>query len=203
MGNDGLGWAADTFAAGGWVMVPLAVLSLWMWTLIVAKAVQFWLWRREERRASMPGGRLLDGDWRVQLQQAFHQARCGDVGLDAKLMHSLSHRWLNAANRHVGTILVLAGVAPLLGIIGTVTGMMSTFDAIGRYGTGNVGAMSTGVSEALITTQAGLAVSIPGLVVGHFLRRRAQRLCSRIDRFCAGVGRCCKAERTTQGEVGA
>ena len=190
MVDGGLAWAVATFAAGGWVMVPLAALSLWMWTLIVVKSMQFWCWRRDERRTALPGEPLRRWDWRAGLRRAFLETRCHDGALDAKLMHSLSHRWLNEANRHVGTILVLAGVAPLLGIIGTVTGMMSTFDAIGRYGTGNVGALSTGVSEALITTQAGLAVSIPGLVVGNFLRRRAQRLCSRIDRFCAGSARC-------------
>lgn len=185
MGEGAMAWAVETFSAGGWVMVPLALLSLWMWTLIAAKSMQFWQWRRAERG----GSRAPGADWRAGLRIAFEEARSGDRSLDAKLMHSLSHRWLALANRHVGTILVLAGVAPLLGIIGTVAGMISTFEAIGRYGTGNVGALSTGVSEALITTQAGLAVSIPGLVVGHFLRRRAQRLCSRMERFCAGEAR--------------
>jgi len=66
-------------------------------------------------------------------------------------------------------ILVIASVAPLLGLLGTVTGMISTFDVITQFGTGNPKLLSGGISEALITTMLGLMVAIPALLVGQYL----------------------------------
>ena len=67
-------------------------------------------------------------------------------------------------------------MAPLLGLLGTVTGMMSTFEVMSLFGTGNAKGMAGGISEALITTQTGLIVAIPGLYMKNFLERRAQAL---------------------------
>ena len=74
--------------------------------------------------------------------------------------------------RFLSIIGVLASIAPLLGLLGTVTGMISTFRAITIFGTGDPRMMSTGISEALVTTQAGLAIAIPLLLAHHFLKRR-------------------------------
>ena len=71
---------------------------------------------------------------------------------------------------------MLAAIAPLLGLLGTVTGMISTFDVMAVSGTGNAKAMAGGISEALITTQTGLLVAIPGLCMKDFLARRARNL---------------------------
>ena len=71
---------------------------------------------------------------------------------------------------------ILVGV-----VLGTVTGMMTTFDVIALFGTGNARAMAGGISEALITTQSGLLVAIPGLLMSAFLIRRADRLEDRLD----------------------
>ena len=66
-------------------------------------------------------------------------------------------------------ILVIASVAPLMGLLGTVTGMISTFDIITLYGTGNPKLLSGGISEALVTTMLGLIVAIPALLIGQYL----------------------------------
>ena len=78
--------------------------------------------------------------------------------------------------RFLATLNVLAAIAPLLGLLGTVTGMISTFQIITLYGTGDPRMMSGGISEALITTQLGLAVAIPIMLVHHFLQRRVDNL---------------------------
>jgi biopolymer transport protein ExbB len=78
--------------------------------------------------------------------------------------------------RFLATLNVLAAIAPLLGLLGTVTGMISTFQVITLYGTGDPRMMSGGISEALITTQLGLAVAIPIMIVHHFLQRRVENL---------------------------
>jgi biopolymer transport protein ExbB len=92
-----------------------------------------------------------------------------------------------AISRHVNTILVLAAIAPLLGLLGTVVGMIKTFDVISMFGTGDAKSMASGISEALITTQTGLIVAVPGLILGNFIFRRAERIKVRMNRFCLGL----------------
>ena len=64
-----------------------------------------------------------------------------------------------------------AAAAPLLGLLGTVNGMVETFRVIGMYGMGNAQAMVSGIKEAMITTQAGLLVAIPGVLPGQAMRK--------------------------------
>lgn len=69
-----------------------------------------------------------------------------------------------------------AAVAPLLGLLGTVTGMIKTFQVISLYGAGDARALSGGISEALVTTEFGLIVAIPALLAHAWLNRRARRI---------------------------
>jgi len=73
-------------------------------------------------------------------------------------------------------VLVLAAVAPLLGLLGTVTGMIATFDIITEHGTGDPKLLSGGISEALVTTMFGLIVAIPLLLIGNLLSGWAQNI---------------------------
>ena len=78
--------------------------------------------------------------------------------------------------RFVGALKACAAVAPLLGLLGTVTGMINTFQVITTHGTGDPRLMAGGISEAMVTTQVGLAVAIPVMMVATFLGRRARNL---------------------------
>ncbi|MEE8484446.1 MAG: MotA/TolQ/ExbB proton channel family protein [Nitrospinota bacterium] len=71
---------------------------------------------------------------------------------------------------------VIANLAPMLGLLGTVAGMIKAFNVISTSGTGNPSLVAGGISEALITTAAGLIVGIPTLAAYHFFRGRADRL---------------------------
>jgi biopolymer transport protein ExbB len=95
-----------------------------------------------------------------------------DVG--RHVAHELE-RYLNA----LGTI---AAITPLLGLLGTVTGMMRTFKAITVAGVGNPAAMASGIAEALITTAAGLLVAIPALVAYRYLRGRVDSLVIQMEK---------------------
>ncbi|MCX7552390.1 MotA/TolQ/ExbB proton channel family protein [Marinicella sp. S1101] len=79
-------------------------------------------------------------------------------------------------NRFGSMIIVIATVAPLLGLLGTVTGMISTFDIITEFGTGDPKLLSSGISIALVTTEVGLAVAIPALLFGNMLSGWAERI---------------------------
>lgn len=83
--------------------------------------------------------------------------------------------------KHLSLIAVLAGIAPLLGLLGTVNGMIETFNVISLFGTGNAKAMAGGISVAMVTTQSGLLVAIPGMLFSAMLFRRARRIENRID----------------------
>ena len=78
--------------------------------------------------------------------------------------------------RFQSALKVCAAVAPLLGLLGTVTGMINTFQVITTHGTGDPRLMAGGISEAMVTTQVGLAVAIPVMIVAAFLGRRARNL---------------------------
>jgi biopolymer transport protein ExbB len=83
--------------------------------------------------------------------------------------------------RLLPTLSVLAATAPLLGLLGTVTGMISTFQAITVFGSGDPRMMSGGISEALITTQLGLAVAIPLVLLHHFLDRKVDTIIGEME----------------------
>ncbi|MFQ6111902.1 MAG: MotA/TolQ/ExbB proton channel family protein, partial [Nitrospinota bacterium] len=70
---------------------------------------------------------------------------------------------------------VIANLAPMLGLLGTVVGMIRAFNVISQSGTGNPGLVAAGISEALLTTAAGLTVGIPALAAYHFLRAKVDR----------------------------
>ncbi|MFZ7110651.1 MAG: MotA/TolQ/ExbB proton channel family protein [Desulfatiglandales bacterium] len=97
-----------------------------------------------------------------------------NTGLDA-LDNGLQEARLNVLSRlerMLPLLNVFAAMAPLLGLLGTVTGMITTFQTITTFGTGDPRILSTGISEALITTQAGLGITIPFMLIHHLLKRR-------------------------------
>ena len=88
-----------------------------------------------------------------------------------QILHESAH-----LNRFGTFIIVIAAVAPLLGLLGTVTGMISTFDIITEFGTGDPKLLSSGISIALVTTEVGLAVAIPALIFGNLLSGWAESI---------------------------
>ena len=84
--------------------------------------------------------------------------------------------------RLLSIIAVTAATAPLLGLLGTVTGMINTFKLITIFGTGDAKSLSGGISEALITTEFGLVVAIPSLIFHAFLSRKARSIMGGMER---------------------
>ena len=179
------------FRTGGVVMVPLAAVSLIMWVLIVNRALFFRRLHRKNMdlasaREHIRSRRLPDfAQYRgiVSLLVArFMQRRSDDPQLDRFILDETVLSLNRTLDAHLATIGVLATVAPLLGLLGTVTGMIGTFDILSVFGTGNAKGMAGGISEALVTTQTGLLVAIPGLYMKGFLERRALNLKQRVAR---------------------
>ncbi len=98
-----------------------------------------------------------------------------------EILHEHILAMLPKLERHSGTLAVMGGVAPLLGLLGTVTGMMHTFALITMFGSGQARLLSGGISEALITTKFGLAIAIPILLVHAFFARRVRMVVADLE----------------------
>jgi biopolymer transport protein ExbB len=168
---------------GGWVMLPLVLVSVAMWTLILERwHVLHGLVRGDlDLPAALAairgeGPAPVDGGLRGRLVRSFLAVRSGQPRLDREILAQCERAVDRDLESRHEVIAVLAAVAPLLGLMGTVLGMMETFQVIAFFGTGNARALAGGISVALVTTQTGLLVAIPGLVLSGRLRDRAEQL---------------------------
>jgi biopolymer transport protein ExbB len=94
---------------------------------------------------------------------------------------------LPGLKRGLRMLTIFAAVAPLLGLLGTVTGMIETFQSITLFGTGDPKLMSGGISQALVTTELGLAVAIPMVLLHSYLAGRSNRVVRLLDQQCAAL----------------
>lgn len=89
--------------------------------------------------------------------------------------------------KRLSTLVVVANISPLLGLLGTVTGMIRTFAVIAALGVGKPTEMAGGISEALLTTAAGLSVAIPTVVMHHYLSHLSESIVGDIERVASEV----------------
>ncbi len=151
------------FRQGGVVMIPLGILA-WLCLGLVCERCWYYLRNSQERvlRGVCASGAPGSGE-------RLHSAR----------------RALEGSRRGLTLLAVTASVAPLLGLLGTVTGMIHTFEVITRVGTGDARLLAGGISEALITTEAGLLLAIPALLFHAWCVRRNRRLAAHLEEACA------------------
>lgn len=180
----------EIIAAGGWLMLPIILCSIAViaisieryWTLNPAKIAprhqlgEVWSWiqkneldsekLRNLRRSSQLGRILAAG-----LSNSRHGR---DVMKDS--IEEAANQVIHEMERYLGALGTIAAVSPLLGLLGTVFGMIAVFNAIMLEGSGNAGVLAGGISQALITTAAGLCVAIPALMSYRFFQRRVDSL---------------------------
>jgi biopolymer transport protein ExbB len=191
-----LGDTLDYLCQGGWIMLPIVLCSVVMWTMIVERLLFFVglsgrdLSVKEAIRILDQGGEEVAGNGlRSRFMRNVLGERTGRHELDENVVRHASLRLRPELRRHLAAIAVLASVAPLLGLLGTVMGMVETFDVIAAFGTGNVQGLSGGISVALITTESGLVVAIPGLFLSGVLFRRADRQEMRLEEITSVLTR--------------
>jgi len=163
--------------AGGWVMPPLVVLLLILWFAIgyrwaalkrgTKRGARNLLERIENNKQPKGEGVLVRAARKgIALKQS------GRLDLRAFLDDAFAKEEKEIRKFHV-LITTIVLVSPLLGLLGTVIGMIETFDSLGDMSLySQSGGIAGGISQALFTTQMGLAVSIPGLVINGILSRR-------------------------------
>jgi biopolymer transport protein ExbB len=183
--------------AGGWVMPPLIALLVVLWFAI---GYRYAALQRGTQRGARNLIERLERDKRpsgegVLARAAIKGVKLRDTGrpdLRSYLDDAFAEEEREIRRFHV-LITTIVMVAPLLGLLGTVIGMIETFDSLGDMSLfSQSGGIAGGISQALFTTQMGLAVAIPGLIVNGILSRRQKdielELAQLKDILCADSG---------------
>ncbi len=180
----------DYMNTGGPVMIPLAMDSLALWFLVIDRMLFFTRLSRKNMDLAtavrhVRENRLPDPDhYRgvVSLLVAeFISRRAGSPDIDRFVLDEAVMKTRRLLCAHLTLLGVLAAIAPLLGLLGTVMGMVTTFNVLAVHGTGNARAVAAGISEALVTTQTGLMIAIPGIYMKNILERKAGILRHRLS----------------------
>ena len=176
--------------SGGWLMLPiiissivaLAIIGERLWALQRKKVIpkhlvaQIWHWHSkgqlgDEQIVSVRKGSALG---RVLAAGLSNMNNSRDVMKES--IEEIGRHEVHELERYLNSLGTVAAITPLLGLLGTVIGMIKVFSVITQEGVGNPTVLSGGISEALITTAAGLSVAIPSLMFYRYFRGKVEEL---------------------------
>ena len=122
-----------------------------------------------------------------EVLKAYHENQDTDTEtLQLKLDEAIQRR-LPRLERGLATVKILSAIAPMLGLLGTVVGMIATFQAITLFGTGDPKLMAGGISQALVTTSLGLITAVPLILLHSMLNGRSRRLIQTLEHQASGI----------------
>ena len=173
---------------GGLWAIPIILFACFALTIALLKAAQLLRLSKIKMHSQMQLQQLFkaenSSEFAGMQQQLFNltlQSEKGQVR-DDQLFNQLIHD-KHKLDNFIGAIAVTAAVAPLLGLLGTVSGMIETFKMMTLFGSGDPEVVSGGIAQALITTELGLVVAIPALVLNALLSRKAKAYYSQLEGF--------------------
>jgi biopolymer transport protein ExbB len=156
----------DFVERGGNVLLVIAFTTAAMWTLVYER---FWYFRTRHR------------DEFKRVQEAW-QARADKSSWNA---HQLRRMWISGVQlklrERIPMIQTFVKLCPLLGLLGTVTGMIEVFDVMANAGSGNARGMAAGVAKATLPTMAGMVAAISGMLFSVQIQRFADDECGRVE----------------------
>jgi len=176
--------------AGGWLMLPIilasviafAIIGERFWSLQHKRIAprhlvgQVWQWHKSETLDDKHIDALTNNSPLGRILAAGLVNRNHPRDIMKEAIEETGRQVVMQLERYLNTLGTIASVTPLLGLLGTVIGMIKVFAAITTQGVGNPGVLAGGISEALITTAAGLSVAIPSLIFYRFFRGRVDEL---------------------------
>ena len=188
----------ELFEKGGWVMIPLFLCSLLALAVIVERLI--WGPSRNKVLPESLKGEIENLAQKRKFEELLGICRADKSPLSRIILTALRNigrpRWetLEAVRvagrneaiemqRYIGILGTIAAITPLLGLLGTVFGMITTFAVIETEGVGNAPALAGGISEALLTTAAGLTIAIPALVFYRHFLAKTKRLIVEMESF--------------------
>ncbi|MCQ2096377.1 MAG: MotA/TolQ/ExbB proton channel family protein [Fibrobacter sp.] len=173
---------------GGWVLAPIFVLGWFGWFLLIERycfcfmlrgrsASSFFsaLKKKGEAAAFKKLGRRRYGYFYALAEDVRKHREEGPVAV-RNAMEATRHRLSLDLSKSLKTISTCAALAPMMGLLGTVSGMVHTFETIQLFGFGNPVLLADGISEALLTTQAGLLVAFPLMLAYNYLISRVDQV---------------------------
>jgi biopolymer transport protein ExbB len=182
--------------AGGIVMVPLILCSILTASIIIER-----LWSLQQKRV-LPA-ELTDKVWRWVEQRQFQDKHIAALQQNSSLgkilaaglacrnrsreivkesIEDTGRHVVHELERYLGALSTVASISPLLGLLGTVLGMIRTFNSITSEGGGNPADVASGIAQALIATAAGLLVAIPALIGYRFLSGKVDHLVIQMEK---------------------
>jgi len=180
----------NIFMLGGWMMWPLALVSVMVTAIIIERILLFSscpfptrdFTERLEKAVEGDTAPLLDAMGRIALLKRFsglmassHPQREASLRIEGEAV-------VRKLEKHLSTLSILARLAPLMGLLGTVLGMISTFSEIANAQAGvNMNQLAGGIWQALITTAAGLVIAIPALFFLHHFQSRVNSVASALS----------------------
>jgi len=168
-------------------IIAFAIIAERLWTLRVKRVIprqlvaQVWDQAKEKKldverlqdlRASSPLGRILAAG-------LMNRNATRDIMKEA--IEDTGRHVVHELERYLNTLGTIAAISPLLGLLGTVIGMIQVFSTITTQGVGNPAALAGGISQALITTAAGMSVAIPALMAYRYFRGKVNMLVIRME----------------------
>ena len=177
-----------TWSSGGWLMLPLLALTFYLYYHALL------LWLQLEFHFLIQSGihKMSDREISSKLEEGSTQLRrllwYQGAGVEGVKRHfgKIASEYLPPVNRGIRMLSILITIGPLIGLLGTVTGMLSTFDGMQDSHGGTFQRIIHGISEALITTQTGLLISIPAMGILSVIierKNRLRRCIARLERF--------------------
>jgi biopolymer transport protein ExbB len=148
------------FELGGDVLLLIAMLSLLMWALIFERLI--YLWRAHPRVV-----RNTLQAWEARGERSSWHAH--------RIRERLISLVAQGLERNLSLIKTCVALCPLLGLLGTVTGMVEVFEVMAIFGSGNPRSMAAGVSKATVPTMAGMVAALSGLAMSAYLQKKAGR----------------------------
>jgi biopolymer transport protein ExbB len=179
---------------GGAIMIPILLMPVWALWLAIRKFSQLSKRRKNYKRVmdtamAMINRKEYDKALAFVKSEKCLIARIVEFALDqsrkrSAVEHSIRNQIMQEIpllNRNLNTLAVIAGAAPLLGLLGTISGMITLFAAVTQFGTGDPKFLANGISEALVTAKTGLAIAISVLFIHDLLRNWKDHLVADIE----------------------
>ncbi len=202
--------------AGGWLMLPLILCSVVAAAIIIER-----LWTLQRKRVLPEDLTARVWSWASnrQLDDSHIRALAESSPLGQVLAAGLSNRdrsreimkesiedtgrhVVHELGRYLNSLGTIAAITPLLGLLGTVIGMIQVFSTITTAGVGNPGALAGGISQALITTAAGMVVAIPSLMAYRYFRGKVDMLVIRMEQQALRMVEVLHGQRSRENVMG-
>lgn len=168
---------------GSYIMYPLVLLAMILWYALgyrfhtlkrgskkyVRPLIRKFATRKRENPRGLIDGAIVEG---LRLKR-----ECHDPKILRGILEDAFFKYKQQLKTHAKAVRTIVVVAPLIGLLGTVIGMIETFDSLASMTLfSQSGGIAGGISQALFTTQLGLVVAVPGLVIGRLLDKRADNM---------------------------